>query len=533
MQLFNTRSIHPLHKIVALCLLAFFAGYVCLWLSFQYQFHNGQVNWYFPHALRVMALLVLPFRHWLLFLACSLLGSDTSYHVNFSNDPIVFSSALHSFVIYYLSESTVGALVYYLYRKQVKEWLNVKGIAWLLMLTILYRFVYLAIPAFFEIGFFAYIPADKYIEYFIAIQLSGYFVGFYLLSWVIIFKFYHSEHQQKLTLDLTQYFLVVAIFIVASICLVYIHPSLEYLLRIAVLIPLILLALFFGALGAFLTGNIVVSCLMVYLYQAPPSLLLEYQPFVIIYLLTSILVGVVMLENERIRAGLLEAQTQLRTKNTHLLDVTNKMQNLSKKVIDTQEKERKYLSQELHDEIGQNIIALKSSIYLSERAEGNSDRLSLIKENVDMMYISVYELINWLRPSVLDEFGLAKTLGGPFLKERLALSDIRYMPKINISTKLPEYIETAIFRICQEAVNNVLKHSNATLFTLELFETTKTITLILKDNGSEYDRPHLSLSGRYGLEGISDRVLSLDGSCNFSFHNGFEIMVVIPKEVSL
>lgn len=311
------------------------------------------------------------------------------------------------------------------------------------------------------------------------------------------------------------------------------HPVLEYILRIAMLIPLILIALRFGGFGVLLTSTVMVTLLMIYLFDGSAESLLEYQPIILIYLMIGLLLSAVMFENARTQRQIINAKAVLTQKNIHLSNLSQKMTDLSKKIINTQEQERKHLSQELHDEIGQNLIALKSSIYLAELSRNKSEHYksehySAIKENADMMYSSVYDLMNWLRPSVLDKFGLAKTLEGSYFQERLALSGVEYNPFVNTTIVFSEHIETTIFRICQEAVSNVIKHSNATKFELYLSVQEETIHLSLKDNGSMDSTKTIEPSGGFGLNGISDRAMTLNGIALFTRQDGFVINVKIP-----
>ena len=516
-----------------LCIAAFVSGYLAIGLSFHYQFYDGLVTWYFPHAVSVVSLFVLPFRHWLIFLFVTTMGSDSFYHLHYPNEEGISLDTLKTFMLYVSSEAFIGAGIYLLYKRYVSDWFTIKGVVWLLSLSVLYRFGYLIIPGILKSGFFSLIPADKFVEYFAAIQLSGYLVGFYLLSIMYVYKWY-IRHKKSITqADYISYMVVLLGLLLVNAILFITHPVLEYILRIAMLIPLILIALRFGGFGVLLTSTVMVTLLMIYLFDGSAESLLEYQPIILIYLMIGLLLSAVMFENARTQRQIINAKAVLTQKNIHLSNLSQKMTDLSKKIINTQEQERKHLSQELHDEIGQNLIALKSSIYLAELTQNKSEyykseHYSAIKENADMMYSSVYDLMNWLRPSVLDKFGLAKTLEGSYFQERLALSGVEYNPFVNTTIVFSEHIETAIFRICQEAVSNVIKHSNATKFELYLSVQDETIHLDLKDNGSMDSTQTIEPSGGFGLNGIADRAMTLNGIALFTHQDGFVINVKIP-----
>ena len=221
-------------------------------------------------------------------------------------------------------------------------------------------------------------------------------------------------------------------------------PSLEYLLRIALIIPLILLAFKYGWLGGMLTSIIIVTLAFGMLFDGASDKLLAYEPFLVTYLLISMIVSVVIYENNSINQKNISANKVLKTQNKKLMDASERMQKLSQQIINIQEQERKYLSKELHDEIGQGLIVLKSSIYLLEQSDKQD--FSILKQDADMIYSSVYELMHWLRPATLDKYGLSKTLEGDYFREKLALSDIEYSINMSLSQKLDDHIEPTIFR---------------------------------------------------------------------------------------
>jgi glucose-6-phosphate-specific signal transduction histidine kinase len=513
--------------LVGLILFAVIAGYVAIWLSFHYQFHDKLVSWYFPHGVRVIALFVLPFRHWCIFLCFTIIGSDSYYHLHFVGDEGISTDTLKNFALYYMMEALTGGIVYLIYQRYVKDWFSLQGLMGLILLSVLYRFVYLIAPAYFEFGFFTLMPADRYIEFFVAIQISGYLVGFYILSIVLIIKWVvEKKHDDILTTN-KPYFIYLVIVLGSSCALYYFDPSLEYLLRIAILIPLILFAARYGWFAGMFTSIVIVTFLFVSLFNHPSAELLEYQPFLLMYLLISLIVSAVVYDNELINKRHIATQKELEANNKKLIIATDRMTGLSRKIIHVQEEERKFLSKELHDEIGQNIIALKSSIYLLEKSKDKAINFASLKEDANMIYSSVYELMHWLRPATLDKYGLIETLKGDFFREKLPLADIQYTASIDVSVLLDEHVETALFRICQEAVNNTLKHSDASQFSINLSCQDNTLNLTIRDNGTN-NNEHIEPSGGFGLDSIYERVLTLNGLCLFTRQNGFVINIKVP-----
>lgn len=517
-----------LKKSVYIGLLAIFsyiAGYVLLWLSFQYQFHDKLVSWYFPHGIRVALLFFLPFRYWCLFLFCTIIGSDSYYHLHVHSGANIDLDMVTTFFLYYAMEVMSGAIVFILYKKYIDDVFSSKGVMGLIILSVLYRFLYLIIPAYFEFGFFSLMPQERYIEFFVAIQISGYLVGFYIIAIALLIKWLYTKNNDRWFANNTSFFINLFLVLMVTTLLFQFDPSLEYLLRIALIIPLILLAFKYGWLGGMLTSIIIVTLAFGMLFDGASDKLLAYEPFLVTYLLISMIVSVVFYENNSINQKNISANKVLKTQNKKLMDASERMQKLSQQIINIQEQERKYLSKELHDEIGQGLIVLKSSIYLLEQSDKQD--FSILKQDADMIYSSVYELMHWLRPATLDKYGLSKTLEGDYFREKLALSDIEYSINMSLSQKLDDHIETTIFRICQEAVNNTLKHSDANMFTIELMLEGQVIHLILSDNGTS-SNDVIAPSGGFGLNSIYERVLTLNGVCIFTQHNGFVINIKIP-----
>ena len=100
---------------------------------------------------------------------------------------------------------------------------------------------------------------------------------------------------------------------------------------------------------------------------------------------------------------------------------------------------------------------------------------------------------------------------------------------------LTKSAQVALYRICQEAVNNTMKHSNASLFSVSVLETNKMLTLCIQDNGYPALRDEMDLdahtapfSAGLGLNNMTDRVETLGGTCEFVQRDGFTIRIHIP-----
>ena len=182
---------------------------------------------------------------------------------------------------------------------------------------------------------------------------------------------------------------------------------------------------------------------------------------------------------------------------------------LSRKLIEAQEAERRAVARELHDDFGPVLTALK--LNLQRRDRDDAETIAL----VDGAIARMRELAQDLRPPLLDEFGLAASLGWYVEREakragldfRLALAPLAGRP--------PIAVETTCFRIAQEALTNVVRHAQARLVEVELSEANGTLLLTVRDDGQGFDvaaaRRRAAQGGSQGLLSMQERVTLADG----------------------
>ncbi|MEI8642377.1 histidine kinase [Pseudoalteromonas sp. Hal099] len=154
-------------------------------------------------------------------------------------------------------------------------------------------------------------------------------------------------------------------------------------------------------------------------------------------------------------------------------------------MVTVQENERKHLSQELHDELGQNLTALKTDLAILSHISNEKTQtfVTTLKNNANAMYDSVYQLMHYLRPRELDELGLKKAMVQGRLKSLLNQANISYEVSFTLEQALSKEHEIAVYRICQEAVTNCIKHSNANLLTINIKSSEHFSELEIRDNG--------------------------------------------------
>ncbi len=199
-------------------------------------------------------------------------------------------------------------------------------------------------------------------------------------------------------------------------------------------------------------------------------------------------------------------------------------------VLEAQEAERGRIARELHDGVVQQIgsVILKSRNILSklnllETEESQQLLKSLENSNQDLRNIS-----HQMMPRALKELGIIPALND-LLEGSLGLSNIKYsLEHFNIDERLPQKIEVTIYRITQELVNNIIKHSKASEVSVQLFNTNNSSILIVEDNGvgfsTQKDKKGI------GLLNISSRLDMVNGDVNFepSPKSGTLVTIKIP-----
>ncbi len=197
---------------------------------------------------------------------------------------------------------------------------------------------------------------------------------------------------------------------------------------------------------------------------------------------------------------------------------------LLKYIIRAQEDERKRVAREIHDEFGTSLggLALQTeavSRFLVSDPERAKDQLSQIKGLIVDATNHMYDLILALRPSVLDDLGLAAALRS--MAERvLGAAGLEYeIFDDQFQGRLPKEIETPLYRIFQEAIYNIVRHAHATRVTIRLCKNEALFEGSIGDNGSGFDLQAIRLDGEdprgLGLLGMQERVAQCGGVIQF------------------
>jgi PAS domain S-box-containing protein len=192
----------------------------------------------------------------------------------------------------------------------------------------------------------------------------------------------------------------------------------------------------------------------------------------------------------------------------------SRQQALTRRLVDVQEDERRNLARELHDQIGQMLTGLQFSLsaLLPQAASEQKEKITSIQKMVSNLIAQTREISINLRPSMLDDTGLILTLIWHF---------DRYTSQTDIEVKFQHYnvldkrfkpeIETAIYRIVQEALTNVARHANTDSVEVTIKLEGQLITVEISDQGQGFDLDQVDISSHMGLNSMRERTYVVGG----------------------
>jgi signal transduction histidine kinase len=196
-------------------------------------------------------------------------------------------------------------------------------------------------------------------------------------------------------------------------------------------------------------------------------------------------------------------------------------------MLESQETAARRFSHELHDELGQSLTAIKANVTaLDPSTPPDPARMEDCRRLIDEAIQNVRELSHLLRPTILDDFGL--DAGIRWLAERFGQRtgiDVDY--KSSFDGRLADETETHLFRIVQEALTNVARHSGATRVNIELARNGDRVHLRVKDNGHGFTA---NGSAGLGLVGMRARAQSVGGELQINSKDGVVVDLWAPVQ---
>ncbi len=202
---------------------------------------------------------------------------------------------------------------------------------------------------------------------------------------------------------------------------------------------------------------------------------------------------------------------------TRALEASNReLKYLSQKLMSAEEDERRRIARDLHDSIGQSLSAIKVHVENTLSDIGGrlqADDRMRFKNLVPMIKTAITDvkrIIRNLRPSVLDELGLVATINWICREFNALYPDVKIEKKLEIDDhQVPEPLKIPIFRLLQEALNNISKHSGASRIEITLRRRNRQICFEIKDDGCGFDPEHACQNSAhdsgFGLTGMRER----------------------------
>jgi signal transduction histidine kinase len=190
------------------------------------------------------------------------------------------------------------------------------------------------------------------------------------------------------------------------------------------------------------------------------------------------------------------------------------LQNLSARLVEAQEEERRSISRELHDQVGQSLGMLlvdagRLGAMLPPEMPGAQERVDKIKGVAEQTLQTVRDMALLLRPSMLDDLGLIAALEWQGREvSRRSEAEVQVDAE-GVSEHLPDEHKTVIYRVVQEALNNAARHSSAKNIRVKVREDDGRIAVEVADDGSGFDP---SRTRGLGLLGMEERVKRLGGT---------------------
>lgn len=216
-------------------------------------------------------------------------------------------------------------------------------------------------------------------------------------------------------------------------------------------------------------------------------------------------------------------------------EIANQKEIRTKAILDAEEKERRRIAQDLHDGVGQLLSAAKLNLsnldskliaQTEEQKAAMQNALNLVDDSVKEVRLVSHNMM----PNTLIKLGLGSAVrefitklgNAPNLKIDLEI--------VGLDTRLENQVETVLYRVIQEIINNIIKHAKASHISMQLIRHETEMNVMIEDNGIGFDTSRLENFEGIGLKGIQTRIEFLNGSVHFdsSIGRGTTVIIDIP-----
>src|SRR5579859_5741175 len=218
---------------------------------------------------------------------------------------------------------------------------------------------------------------------------------------------------------------------------------------------------------------------------------------------------------------------------TAQIESQEQLRQLSKQIIEVQEKERRHIASELHDEVGQSLTGILLMLNKLERTSVGIDTetISQIQAIVRQLMSQIRELSHSLHPPILDNHGLMSAMQW-YCNHYASQTQIQVTFKYTGSQdRLPSDVELACYRVIQEGLTNIARYAQVNQAVVNVSVNQKRVKLLVKDTGIGFDLERVQASNAtFGLSGMSERIALLRGTIKIvsSPGKGTSIAVEIP-----
>jgi PAS domain S-box-containing protein len=226
--------------------------------------------------------------------------------------------------------------------------------------------------------------------------------------------------------------------------------------------------------------------------------------------------------------------TERKKAEEQLSGLNKELRNLSAHLDSIREEERGNISRMLHDEFGQALTAMKMDVcWLKKNLNNNQQSLATVMESTLDLIDKTFQKVRWistvLRPIWLDDLGLPDTMKW-LVEEFQEMTDIKC--ELNVDRKLhpDKQLSTTIYRIFQESLTNIFRHSKASQVKISLRKKYNQVVLTVVDNGVGISRKQITSPRSFGLIGMRERTKFLGGEFEITGakNKGTSITITIP-----
>lgn len=223
----------------------------------------------------------------------------------------------------------------------------------------------------------------------------------------------------------------------------------------------------------------------------------------------------------------------------NMIDAKNAEHKVVASILETEDRERKRISKEIHDSLGQTLSAISLNMDMVSKQSDSLGTKAKEKftKTVDLLHLAIAEsrsISHNLLPVTLDDFGYVVAVEN-MLESIGDSANIQFTFYSNLGdSRLSENIELSLFRITQEAVNNIIKHASATTVTIQLMHYDDVAILTIEDNGKGFDAKSVDENRKFGLNSMRNRAMSVHGTFTLDsqIDKGVIITVHVPLKVN-